>query len=616
MNNGDLRTSSLAYLWNRRGPERIRKLLFFTYRFDFRWFHNNVLGYLRKSSVPGAEILVFATRFENAGYAGGSKHYGDLYALDEWARWRLNLCIRYLPANRHLFHNKFILAQYESSVRHALPRIIAGIGSANLTASGWSRNLEVWSWDCGACLSACRSFLNYLAGIPNVGGDALKDWIVGLRRYENQGVLAPWLFKNKTAARTAAFSSLATGIRGTPAVLRVLSPYFDDKSPALLNEMLGILRAKKKKPRRVEIWVDGSGNFTTSPHLQNLIKLKESQKERLVIKTLRRKAQLGQPCLPERVHGKVIELEDEYSNVSRIIGSANFTGAAWQDTWNTETIFHERGRNSLPNLLGEHTEIRSVSTSELERWILDAPEKEDESGGELMCIYWAAIDESVSPPKLSISYAATTRPVRVRISAQFDPQRSELPSRAKELIELFENPQSWNGPDFSSNLVEMSLKVRSSVPEQLRVELQFAEGRILESAVEVTNPDFDLRDSDSGYPVDESAFENLFGGRNTIVPPLPKRDVLEVADEDIQSEDEEFTAPPMAPETLVDDPDFDRQPQGVRFAKLLSKLERTNDVQQLRILQKRVTAFREKLTDQSKKVVVEALYLKLKEIAK
>src|ERR1700692_5115190 len=107
----DQAASSLAFLWNRR--RRMRRLLFFTYRFNFRWFHNEVLGFVRRNSLADTDVLVFATRFDDDGYAGGSQSSGALYALDEWATWKVNLRIRYLHANRHLFHNKFIVAEYE-----------------------------------------------------------------------------------------------------------------------------------------------------------------------------------------------------------------------------------------------------------------------------------------------------------------------------------------------------------------------------------------------------------------------------------------------------------------------------------------------------------------------
>jgi len=614
MKSRDLTASSLGYLWCNTGRRRIRKLLFFTYRFDFRWFHNHVLANIRKNSAPNAEVLVLATRFEDSSPGGQSGHYGDLYALEEWAKWGLNLRVRYLPSDRHLFHNKFILAEFEAPVGNGKSKIATGIGSANLTASGWSQNLELWSWNCNDSLSACLAFLKYLAKMPIVGRDALEPWTAGLKRYEGRQILLPWLFSDKSRARSAAFAALATGIKGAPAVLRVMSPYFDEKSKDVLSELLDSLDPREIP--KIEIWIDRSGFVAKKIHLQSLIGLQQSQGGRLTIKTVQRGAQRGQPRVLERVHGKLIELEDDVGNVSRLLGSANFTGAAWLDNWNTETICQEVGRENLPSLLDEAAEVTQVSNSELERCILAMAESDDESAGNLECIYWAAIDESSSFPKLLISYKAASEPINIRIFAQFDPRRTDLPIRAQKIIEIFQNPLNWGEPEYSPNRIDMSLKVRSSVPERLRIVLHFADGRILESPVEVATPDFDLRDSVSGYPLDDAILENLLGERKTIVEPLPKREVLDLADEEIPDEDEELTPPPVAPETLVDDPEFDRQPQAVRFAKLLSKMEPEKNPAPLRILRKRANVWREQVSDLSQKVVIDALCLKLKDMPK
>ena len=46
--------------------------------------------------------------------------------------------------------------------------------------------------------------------------------------------------------------------------------------------------------------------------------------------------------------------------------------------------------------------------------------------------------------------------------------------------------------------------------ERLRIVLEFADGASIESAVEVANPYFDLRDSTTGIPLDPCV-ENLLG---------------------------------------------------------------------------------------------------------
>jgi hypothetical protein len=68
----------------------------------------------------------------------------------------------------------------------------------------------------------------------------------------------------------------------------------------------------------------------------------------------------------------------------------------------------------------------------------------------------------------------------------------------------------------------------------------------------------------------------------------------------------------MAPDSLSDDPDFDREPQGVRFAKSLGKA----DGNQLNILRKRINAFRSQVKDPAQKVLLDALNGAMKEMPK
>jgi hypothetical protein len=604
----DQAASSLAFLWT--GRRRIRRLLFFTYRFNFRWFHNEVLGFVYRNSLADTDVLVFATRFDDYGYAGGSQSSGDLYALDEWTKWKANLRIRYLPANRHLFHNKFIVAEYNKpSDRHA-SEFVVGVGSSNLTWGGWQRNLELWTWNAGESLSACASFLEFLGGMPNVGTGVVESWLQGIHRYRKRSVTIPWLFGDKTANRNAAFKSLAMGIKGRPRVLRVMSPYFDEGSVGLMEEILSSLDSANAGVEQIEVWVDGSQVFAKPPDYQNLIALQTAQKGNLHIKFIRKKARNGyQP--PEQVHAKVIELEGEHGSVSRLIGSANFTAAAWCDNRNTETIFHEIASRGLPQLLDDSVESAPVSSATLEKWAADIDETESEFQSAERWIYWAAFDET-APCKLTVSYFSKDTPIRLRVLAAFDPRHKRLPMQSQNIIEKFQNPENWTTPNYVNGLVEIHLKAAITLfPERLRVVLNFADGPSIESAVEVANPNFDLRHLTTGIPLDPCN-ENLLGLGKTIVDPLPKRSTSDEADYDILGEEEDVIEPPMAPDSLSDDPDFDREPQGVQFAKTLAKA----DANQLNILRKRITSFRSQMKDPGQKVMLDALYSAVEKMPK
>jgi hypothetical protein len=604
----DPTASSLAFLWSRR--RRIRRLLFFTYRFNFRWFHNEVLRFVRRNSLAHTEVLVFATRFDDDGYAGGLQSSGDLYALDEWAKWNVNLRIRYLPANQHLFHNKFIVAEYDKPSDRKASEFVIGVGSSNLTWGGWQRNLELWTWNAGESLSACASFLEFLGGMPNLAGGVVESWLKGMHRHRKRSVTTPWLFGDKTSNRNTVFKSLVLGIKGRPRVLRVMSPYFDEGSVGLMEEILSLLDSAKGGVEKIEVWVDGSQVFAKPLDYQNLIALQTAQKGNMLIKFLRKKPRNGyQP--PEQVHAKLIELVGQNGSVSRLIGSANFTGAAWCDNWNTETIFHEIAGSGVPQLLDDSVESVPVSRANLEKWAADQPDTESEFQGAERWIYWAAFDET-APYKLTVSYFSKDTPIRLRVFAAFDPRHKRLPLQSQSIIEKFQNPESWTTPNYINGLVDTHLKVEVNLfPERLRVVLDFANGPSIESAVEVANPNFDLRDLTTGIPLDPCN-ENLLGFGKTIVDPLPKRSTSEEADYDISGEEEDVIEPPMAPDSLSDDPDFDREPQGVQFAKALAKA----DGNQLKILRKRITSFRSQMKDPGQKVMLDALYSAVEKMPK
>jgi len=77
--------SALSEVWKRRG---IGRVLFFTYSFNFYWFHNFVLPRIKHFSGKDTEVLVIATRDDNPlnSIVGG---LGDQFQLKEWSEWGL-----------------------------------------------------------------------------------------------------------------------------------------------------------------------------------------------------------------------------------------------------------------------------------------------------------------------------------------------------------------------------------------------------------------------------------------------------------------------------------------------------------------------------------------------
>ena len=66
-----------------------------------------------------------------------------------------------------------------------------------------------------------------------------------MHRYRKRSVTIPWLFGDKTSNRNTAFKSLVMGVKGRPRVLRVMSPYFDEGSVGLMEELLFLLDSPK-----------------------------------------------------------------------------------------------------------------------------------------------------------------------------------------------------------------------------------------------------------------------------------------------------------------------------------------------------------------------------------
>src|SRR4051812_27115415 len=98
------RANGLSWLWEKHTHGRIKRILFVTYRFNFVWFHNEVLPRLREAG-DYPEVLVLATRND------GEEGSGDLYDLGEWTKWGQRFRRHYVQSDDYLLHAKFILVE-------------------------------------------------------------------------------------------------------------------------------------------------------------------------------------------------------------------------------------------------------------------------------------------------------------------------------------------------------------------------------------------------------------------------------------------------------------------------------------------------------------------------
>lgn len=590
--------NTLAYLWTNQFPAQ--RILFFTYRFNFEWFHNEVLVHLREAwATDGLRIDVLATRFDDDAPSVGSGSVSrSLYDLDEWARLRGRLRIRYLPCDRHLFHNKFILVDHGGR-----GGVSSGFGSANLTFGGWLHNLETWHWGTAQDGAAALDLFNRIPA-SHVSGDFLDHWRKRLR-----GLRSPlkWLAgADKAFVRKPAFRRLATSIRGAPRALRVVSPYFDKSSQSLLDELLATIRDQFDHVPPVEIWIDASGKLARKTDIATVMDIRKAMPD-VTVKAVRRESESATGF--ERLHAKLIELEGNDGRCARIFGSANFTGAAWIEPRNTETISLEHEVKPLAAVLGN----RVVRLQHRDLVQLASRVQEDEVSSEMggrRCIYWAALDESCERSRLVVSYESPDKPRRFSFRGGFDPRRGNV-HRAEEITQGYEDPRSWRLLSESRpGLVVLELtSARAIFPEHLWVQLHFLDGLSVESPVEPTDPNFDLRDERSGIPL-EPGIDSLLVGARPIVDSIPKR--IPIADEDAEHDEEEMEQPTAHDESLAGDPDYNRSPWGVRLAHAIKEALPS----QLPALRARAKSFRSMPLDPKQQMLVEAAERALDEVGK
>src|SRR5262245_37070178 len=238
--------NTLARLWLTRGfvPDR---LLFFTYSLNFRDFHNSVLRQLLRNASQRhifVDLVASCVDVEEQ-----SDCFDFRYLAPMGKRFRLFRC-DVTP----LAHSKAIIA-YDSRTRTTL----SGFGSANLTPSGWRRNLEVWRWDRGASVDAILRTVRAMEGTNGLPAGLSEHWRGYLRSRASRSGLT-----TLGVPRAPAFESMFRRLLQRvprPQVVRVASPYFDSHSGTLFAAI-----ARLAPGCRLEVWSDRSGALTEPTH--------------------------------------------------------------------------------------------------------------------------------------------------------------------------------------------------------------------------------------------------------------------------------------------------------------------------------------------------------------
>jgi hypothetical protein len=554
----NIETDSLAFLWAQR--RKIRRALFFSYRFNFRWFHDFVLPHL----PPESELIVLASRFgdENEVFAGSAP--GDLYGIEQWARWQDRFRIRYLPAEPVTYHCKFMLLELEGRLEPIL-----GGGSANLTSSGWGRNQELWSWDEKQALGACRAYLNAIRN--EVGSDIVMPWI---KRLPIAAPQLPWLFGSKRLARAAAWSYLCAPSIGIPRKLTIASPYFDQGSELLLNELLAHIAQRLGHTPTVELIIDGSAQVGRRSDYSHVLKL--SQRKNVKIAAPSQNGDSGRSFLP--LHMKALQLHGTLGHRT-LFGSANFTSAAWKGL-NHETLFAAPKAPPLDTLWSDGQDLQHVDPRRLKRLLTTAAD--DQPGDKsLNFVYWATFDEREL--ELTLSASRIDEIARIEVEAECDPRRQgDERHRLLNIATAFSAINNWSAPAVQGHVLKIAQKARRQLPERLRVRVIWKDDSAASGPVEVLHPDFtDLRDPESGMPWDLSeAISGLCGVKRAIATRLMRKSTRD-ADEDV---DEEDISPEPEISTLSADVEYHHIPEGISLAKAISKASPERRQEMLRLI--------------------------------
>jgi hypothetical protein len=532
-------TYTFARLWQTRGfaPDQF---LFLTYAFNFRDFHDNVLRrLLENSEKPFIDVIASCVDLDEE-----SNCFDYRYLSPLGKRFRLFCCDAAPTA-----HAKAVIARDSRT-----GKTLSGLGSANLTPSGWRRNVELWRWDSGRTASGILNMCQVLESRRELPSGSTARWrkafsIGGTGR-------SPILLGTTQAPSFERVVAQLLKKIPRPQVVRVASPYFDSRSELLFKQL-----ARTTSQCRLEIWTDRSGRLSEPTHWRVLANL---------LPTLRKRFKNVSVLAPKENawHAKVLELDNGHGAIVRIVGSANFTGAAWGlNGSNLELVDVEIARDALPTLVkAREIEISPIGRQELIR-LANREEKDQIADVKGPVLLWASLRET--PPAVQIE-ARLARPERVedwRIEASFDETRPENERRKlAKLQSLVGDARRWRLQQHGKRLLLAWLDGEDFVAcERMTLKITTASGST-SAPVWITDPDWARRDTKTGIPLapTEWTVDALLRGPKPIVSlRRPNRDPDQ--DEEVI---EELNGP-TEHDLRISHPDYDHTPELMRLADAL-----------------------------------------------
>jgi hypothetical protein len=445
-----------------------------------------------------------------------------------------------------------------------------------LTKSGWTRNLETWTWDARKAEPVIKDFLLYLCK-HHLKESFLSTWTKRLKSSKAKSIY--WLDgsqKRKSEVRVPIWRECVKQV-GAVHTLRITSPYFDHGSIELLREILGTVQ-----PVQVEVVIDLSGVLAGRMHLEQALALNTVTNVKFysfVSNDLEPRHKLKE-WVP--LHAKVIEFLNLSHEGCAVFGSANFTAAAWKGA-NHELVGIVRKRPQPP----QKVRLEEVKTSDLEKIIRMTPVAEDDvSLPSHPMIYWATYDETHGVLELRHSEkAAAARSIEWDVG--HDPRRDEMNSKEsrreveklKKIEADFLDASAWNKPEFADHHIrwERSQNRIDVVPEHLAIVVTLKSGGTMRAPVIQSFPNFEERDDATGFPTEATLnLDSLLGRGKPIVRPIKGRVVIdpEVEDEedDESSNEESFSIP-----TLSTEAEYNHLPEAVKLIKGLSQIKSKDD---------------------------------------
>lgn len=561
---------SLAEVWR---TNRIQRLLFFTYRFDYSWFHNFVLPKIRTASTGDTEILVIASINDSPN--DDISQWGDQYSIKNWFSWEKRFRVVYLPS-KPIYHSKFIIIQNKDQVR-------LGLGSSNLTMSGWERNFEIWDWNKEEQIANVIDILQKLAEDNLLDKYEVNRWIKGLSSEKaNKKIAQKWLRKGeKGDIYEASLRKIKSKVKEIK-VIRIISPYYDSSSIRLLEDLLAIMNIPVEK---IEIWIDVTGSHTNGNHAKNLISLCE----KMGISKLHYPVLKGTPPYNVRdekpLHAKMIEVVAEDGSGVRLIGSANFTGAAWRGT-NLESIALEeflKGKDFLsllPHAFDKETNTILLSEfKKRQESLLENGENVEGFGHDdrQPIIYWAKYNE-IEKTIFAHYSCGTTELKDYLIEARYNSQRDENPikddvQRLLEVSEEFVTKENWKDVGSMDGILKVQNTDVMITPEWIRVKLLFKNGTSITSPIILECPDFSKRDPNTGIPKEIGSVVDLFGHARPIVKPIGPT-IIESDEEDDDemdnTEDQDHALVELG--SISESPEYNHLPESIKVIKRIKQL--------------------------------------------